>query len=739
MRLPVREWVRGARATAAAGCHRLSRLIASATVGGDRGGMRASRGPVVGLVTAGLAVLALSGAPVGASVQPVKPASALQKGCPAGAVRVRIDGRVRCVTVPVRTGVAAPEPLARPAQAATLAVRENPRLHARAVLRSAPYRYYVRALRKPRIRRVFRSALRGATGAVTGTSARPAVPASASVPLGDHWQANVAKSGNHVDLKVTNGHEFWDTGAGIVFVAPKCPSAQGTAPFRFGYSFSESFRLPPRRKGADPVLTLPDGSHEKVGQRVESSLALSAHTSDTSHDTDNAHLKDFDVDLDAGMENSTSLEGASGATLWHQHVGPLRATITQPHLPVPVPSPLSSVLQRGNIHISLAAGTTLKAAEGFGDYVGTMFGAYASVAQHVYLQAQDDHWLRDCVVAAAKVEQTTLSPGQSTTLHASVKTSSGAPIAPPLMVARTDGVVVSPDRSPRGSDSFDFTVTANPDFTGGWVKIVATSASGDDSVTVPLTAAGPNGYAFAVTMTMSGHYDEKGTRTDTSSTLTRQFADEIGAINAAWTNPIFLSFDHDPLTPETDASSWATDETKTTGTTTASYTAVNDNDQYTCTAPLTGAAPPNQTDPGQEGRIRAPHSPTSAGANRLTLQPFYHDLVTDQSQQSCSQSGSGWLGTPEASFGGSGVADIASLGFDHAPFTVTATQLSRPSFTVKVTSRTGFPNNCTGYPTSSTTCTHSLDWSATLTFTRVYSCTVTTVPGQPDNWACRKG
>lgn len=323
-----------------------------------------------------------------------------------------------------------------------------------------------------------------------------------------------------------------------------------------------------------------------------------------------------------------------------------------------------------------------------------------------------------CVAVALAPQTRSLAPGQSTSVTATAKPGALAgyniSIKPSGRYAAraSAGSSVSPASRPEGHNardaSFRFTAPAqkwdaahHPSLT---VKLTSGGGIGEST----LDLGGVEAYAYDVTVRGTGHYSETDDFSGGGSSQHETFNDPDFSFTSHWPLTV-VPADGKPATPSTAYGVQATlsGSMHSAGTHTGA-----DPSSYDCTGQL--GAPPNAAD----DQISV-GSPDATGVP-LAINGF-NGLSGDPSAGTCTYTGGTWWGTRTPSPGGMAVGEISAAALGH--ITVTSAELQQPSFTIAFGGSLGGACTTLGSNQFGRTCTHTLGWSATATFTRRFTCT----------------
>jgi len=368
-----------------------------------------------------------------------------------------------------------------------------------------------------------------------------------------------------------------------------------------------------------------------------------------------------------------------------------------------------------------------------------VWSTYAMVRQALLAQ-QQAYWQGGrCVQVYLERASLQVPPGAHDKLEATAYLT-GAPPHPKhggvgsfhLSASVTGGASISPGaattKAAEGNSAspvaFDFTAPGSAGMP--MVTIKAVSRQGVGTVTLPVNVVGgADGYQYAVTMHGSGRFFEEDTMQDSESTMIKTFDTSLESLDGSWPT-VFVPARVPSLIDKQGASAFSV-----TGTahSEGSYAVSGGSEHFSCVAGLHTLG-----DPTQDSWLRF-GTPSAGGEVPLSVQVFGW-LEADQ-DQSCVQEGAmGWF-SPEASpWGTDGGEDVRNLGGSLGSATLTPADFAGPSFAIDLASPP-FPSECSNTPESgygtNYGCSHSLSWTARLTFTKLATCTVAA-----NTWSCKR-
>lgn len=442
----------------------------------------------------------------------------------------------------------------------------------------------------------------------------------------------------------------------------------------------------------------------------------------TAHVGPNAKIKDYDAVVDITMRSTRQTLGPAGL----EHFGTDRSTdhvrfaltglTLNGHL-----SDGYTPQHLGSLSIARNGSPALATVKDGQVVVHHDFASLVTDAiDLVQLGAREPLGEAEKVFSSGKCLTASFAPGQ---LHFAA----GATDADPVTVTITDrkghpvdlllhasgGSKITPGDAQTGAaGTATFVVSTDSQSDGSSLHVEGVSNRG--TVSGEITGSKPQAlaYGYHVELSGTGSYHEDDTHSDAWTSTVEHYDTPDIRFTAQWpdTMPVILRLDGGPVNPYGTGAMHAT----MTGTTTSSGSHAEDqnNASFTCSGPLLD----------QESGANSIAVVQSAAGTSLTID-LYANLTADPDHNLCSTTGN-WYGTQRGNSVGRGTpSDV--LGGPKATVPVSFDLLRKPTFTLQLAPDSIAP--CVGY--ASMSCSSSATFSATITFTRIETCTPTSSSG----------
>jgi hypothetical protein len=331
-----------------------------------------------------------------------------------------------------------------------------------------------------------------------------------------------------------------------------------------------------------------------------------------------------------------------------------------------------------------------------------------------YPHDRDAHWINGgCVTVSATAPKTQLTAGEpvDVTVVPQTKVASHTPLQ--LTAVAGQGTVSPAQATAQPGQTLHFTYTA-PNSDDNWTddltfKAVSRQGTGTGIVSFQHQPK-PAAYQYDVSLTGgTGSYQEN----DTDGTQNWSYNDNF-TFTSSWQGAIV------PLAGSPAAPGLGANGGNLAGGESNHWDA-GATASYDCTAPLVDTN-------AQSEDVQSIYPGAGTASGTPVMINGWTSLEADNNQQNCTKSAF-WV-VAGASAGGAGLTDLSFESAYRQTVTLTPAQLAQPQFTIALGSP-AFSANCQnsgGY-----TCTHTLSWQATVTFTKTGECSVNTA-GQ---YSCR--